>query len=142
MEAGGMVDETHVTLAVYGDDLDPDEVSSMLRRMPTHSHRKGDCKTPTAVPFPSGAWLYTVEGRAPEGPDSLVEKLLKEFPVDSSFWKPVTERFRVRIRVGVHTGGWNRGFDLAPHTIGVVSQIGVGIGFDLYLYGDESDDGV
>ena len=137
-----MVDETRVTLAVYGEHLEPDEVSEMLGRMPTHSHRKGDRKTPTAVPFPSGAWLYTLEGGAPEGPDSLIDKLLKEFPADSNFWKPLTERFHVLIRVGIHTGGWNRGFNLAPQTVGLLGQIDVGLDFDLYFYGDEPKDGV
>jgi hypothetical protein len=73
LEAGGLVDETTLTLALYGEDLDPESVSQRLRCHPTAAHRKGDgasARRPSG--FRTGAWLLTVKGRAPTGPDELV----------------------------------------------------------------------
>lgn len=141
-EVGGLVDESRATLALYGDDLDPDGVSKMLGCAPSHAHRKGDRRGGTAVPFSSGAWLLTVETKAPKGPDAAIATLLARFPETPEFWRPVLDKFSVSIRVGIHTCGWNRGFGLPADIVARVGRIGVPIDFDLYLYGDESDGGV
>lgn len=39
---GGLVDKSGVVLAIYGDDLDPDEVSAKLGVQPSSAHRRGD----------------------------------------------------------------------------------------------------
>jgi hypothetical protein len=48
--------KTFATLRVTGDDLDPDEVTQILRITPTTAHRKGE-------PFRSGPRAGTVIGR-------------------------------------------------------------------------------
>ncbi|MGH8138704.1 MAG: hypothetical protein ACREVV_10990 [Steroidobacteraceae bacterium] len=40
--AGGEVDEYHICLRYYGDELNPDELSAVLGRKPTSSSLKGD----------------------------------------------------------------------------------------------------
>jgi len=137
VEVGGAVDESHVSLAIYGDDLDPDALSAMLGCVPSHSHRKGDCRSQTSPLSRTGAWIFTVEGRAPRGPDELIEELLARFPEDALFWRELTERYQVSVRMGIHMGGWNRGFDLPLATVTALAQRRIGVGFDLYFYGDE-----
>ena len=39
---GGAVSRTTASLRIGGDDLDPDEITALLRCEPTNSHRKGD----------------------------------------------------------------------------------------------------
>lgn len=141
-EVGGPVDESRATLAIYGDDLDPDTVSDLLGCSPSRAHRKGDRKTVTSVPFRSGAWLLTVEARSPEGPAEAIVNLLARFPAESGFWQRIIAVYDVSICVAIHTSGWNRGFCLPAGLLSRVGQIGVPIDVDLYLYGDESDDGV
>jgi hypothetical protein len=138
-EAGGMVDETRVSLAVYGDDLDPETVSGILGCAPSHCHRKGDRHRQTSPPFSMGAWILTVEGRAPQGPSELIGELLGRFPSDPALWRPLIEQYRVSVRVGIHTAGWNRGFDITSAVVAALARTGVGLGFDLYFYGDEED---
>ena len=41
---GGPVEELHVTLALYGDDLDPVEISTVLGCQPTSSHQRGETR--------------------------------------------------------------------------------------------------
>ena len=141
-EVGGMVDESRVTLAIYGDDLDPEVVSKAVGCAPTSAHRKGERRTERSQPARTGAWLLTVEGWAPQGPDDLIRLLLDRFPSTREFWRPLSERYSVSIQVGIHTGGWNRGFDLQPETIVAMALLGGSLGFDLYFYGDEGEEGV
>jgi hypothetical protein len=67
-EAGGLVDESRLTLAIYGDELDPDEISRLLGCAPTRARRRGDARR-SGPPWPQGAWLFSVEGKSPTGPD-------------------------------------------------------------------------
>jgi hypothetical protein len=136
-DVGGPVDETRVTLAVYGEDLDPTEVTRLLGCQPTQVHRKGDKRHPTSVPYQTGAWFFTLETKAPSGPDELIPLLLRQLPGDSAFWAGLRERYDVQIRVAIHTAGWNRGFDISPATAELIAATGASLGFDLYFYEDD-----
>jgi len=142
LEVGGGVDESRATLAIYGDDLDPDVVSILLGCQPSHAHRKGDRKKQNSRPFAAGAWLLTVETKVPHGPEEAVAALLAKFPQEQAFWRPIIDGYRASIRIGIHTAGWNRGFGLSPEILATLARIGLGVDFDLYLYGDETDGGV
>ena len=74
---GGLVDRCSVTLGIYGQDVDPDSITEILKCQPTTSHRKGD-RTSPRVPSPrrQGAWLLCVEGEAPVEPEELITQLL------------------------------------------------------------------
>jgi hypothetical protein len=39
-EVGGLPDEIRVTLGLYADDLDPEDVSRRMGCAPTHAHKK------------------------------------------------------------------------------------------------------
>jgi hypothetical protein len=41
---GGSVDEVRVSLALYGEDLEPAEISGILHCEPTTSHRRGEIR--------------------------------------------------------------------------------------------------
>jgi hypothetical protein len=140
-QVGGPVDKTRVTLAVYGDTLDPDEVSRRLSCTPTRAFRKGETRRPNGReghPMRHGAWFLTVEGKAPVGVDELTHLLLDRFPQEQELWNGLCRDYRVQIRIGIHTGGWNRGFDLTPSTMKLMALTGAAVGFDLYFYGEET----
>jgi hypothetical protein len=139
-DVGGLVDEAHVGLRLYGDDLDPDVISAKLGCPPTKGHRKGERRRPTSPPFRTGAWILTIEGKAPRGPDDLIKELLGRFPSDYDFWKPLIEQYRASVQIVIHSDNWNRGFDLSAESVAAVARTGLKLGFDLYLYDDEGDE--
>jgi hypothetical protein len=126
-----------VSLALYAENLDPEAVTVLLGCTPTHAHRKGDRKKPSSPPFKTGAWFLTMEGKAPIGPGDLIIELLQRFPHDKTFWMALRKNYEVQIRVGIHTGGWNRGFDLTAPVTELIARTGAALGFDLYFYGDD-----
>ena len=83
-------------------------------------------------------WILRVEGRAPTQPDELLRKLLARVPGDPAFWARVRARYQVRLGFGIHTGGWNRAFNLGADVMRRIDVVGAGLGFDLYMYADET----
>ena len=56
------VDQIQVALRVFGESLEPDEVSALLGTQPSEAHRKGDPMARSgdvsAVPVPAAVWLF------------------------------------------------------------------------------------
>lgn len=138
-EVGGHIDETRVTLGIHGDDLDPDEVSALLKCSPSHAHRRGDPRPGKVGPWRSGAWLLSVEGKAPIEPEALLKMLLDRLPADSSTWDAIRRRFALRLGCGLFLDAWNRGFELSPAILERIAAIGASLGFDIYAEGAEQD---
>ena len=134
---GGLIDETRLTLSVHGDDLDPDEVTRMLSCSPSGSHRRGELAPRSARPYRKGAWLLSVEGKAPVEPEHLLASLLDRLPSDPNVWEALRGRYSVALGFGLFQEAWNRGFDLSPGIVQRVAELGLGLGFDIYADGDE-----
>jgi hypothetical protein len=133
-EVGGDPDECGVCLAIYGEDLVPDEATELLGCKPTHSHLKGDKKGPRSPGFDRGAWILEVRGEPPDTPDVLTRKLLMMVPVNPEIWKQLQERFEIQIRYGIHMSGWNKGFGLPRDLIDSMAVLGADVEFDIYAY--------
>lgn len=139
-EVGGSLDEVGVVLAIYGDDLDPDEVTAKLGVRPTRGHRRGDRRRPDSLPFDAGAWLLERRGTQPVEPNRLLAELVAMLPLeDAEVWAELRSRFNVQLRWGLHMSGWNRGFQLSGETMGRISRVVDSVGFDIYAYGEEEE---
>jgi hypothetical protein len=139
-EVGGAVDEVWLTLGVYGEDLDPAEVSALLRCEPTGAHRRGDRRR-LSPPSKTGAWLLRVEGSAPVEPDDLVARLLDRLPGDPAFWAGLTSRYTVQLSFALFVAAWSRGFDLSARSVQRVAALGLTLGFSIYAEADADQPG-
>jgi len=137
--AGGIVDETSVTLALYGEALNPAEITRALRYSPTKSFAKGFIRGERSPPTPHGAWLLTLEGKAPIGPDQLIGALLAKFSAVQNVLHDLTKRFDLQLRVAVHLDCWNRGFTLSRETLTQIERLGARLEFDIYAEGPGHD---
>jgi hypothetical protein len=139
IEVGGPVDEARLTLGIHGADLQPEEISALLRCGPTSSHRRGESRRPGGVAFREGAWLLTVEGSAPAEPDDLVRQLLDRLPTDPAVWEQLVAKYTVRVGFGIFIGAWNRGFELSTTSMRQLAVLGVPVGFDIYADGEAEE---
>lgn len=135
---GGLIDETRVSLCIYGDDLVPEEISQLLGSVPTHAHRKGDpikSRNPRALKTgtrKTGAWILRVAGKAPKEPEELTMALLNQLPEDDFVWAELSARHDIRLNYGLFIDAWNRGFDLSPELTARIARLRAGMGFDIY----------
>jgi hypothetical protein len=139
-EAGGPVDEISISLAIYGNQLDPEAVSARLGCAPTHAHRKGESRKPGGHPSRTGAWLLQVRGVGVREADTFVELLLARLPADEAFWSALRQDYTVQIRIGLHMDRWNQGFELSSSSVHRFAVTGAPVLFDVYSYADDSDD--
>ena len=63
VSVGGPIDEVRVTLALYSEDLEPDEVTRALGVQPSSAHRRGERRGPRSPPYRQGAWFLTEQSR-------------------------------------------------------------------------------
>lgn len=139
IEVGGTVDEFGVTLAIYGPELEPAAISSLFGRQPDSSHRRGDRRTPTSPPYPTGAWFLRHEVLAPATPDAAVGALLTSLPQDNAFWLELGSRYTVQLRMSIHMAGWNRGFGFTASTAALIANTRASVEFDLYVEGAQHE---
>jgi hypothetical protein len=133
IEIGGPVSYARATLCIYGDDLDPDEITTQLRMAPERSHRRGD-RRPDGPAYAQGAWLSEAESEEePDAPDLALGRLLDRLPTDPGLWARLNRDYEVRIFFRIDLEGWNKGFTLESATLQRLAAIGVRLDFDLYV---------
>ncbi len=136
---GGLVDKVVFTLALYGENMDPEEVTRALGLQPTEAHRRGERRRPTSVPYKTGAWLLSAESESPVEPEIVASTLLARLPRDDGLWLALSAAYDIRFTLGIFTTGWNRGFDLSNSTMRRISELGASVGFDLYADPESSE---
>lgn len=136
-EVGGPIDEVNVTLAFYGEGLEPDEITRILGVEPTRSHRRGDRIGPKSQPFPKGAWLLTEHGRDAETAEVIIDRVLKRLPEDVEIWRDLRTRYDIQLRFGLHMTGWNKGFSILPEQVTRIAELGASMEFDIYAYDED-----
>lgn len=136
-EVGGPPDECGVCLAIYGEDLIPDEITKLLGCRPTDFHVKGEKKGPRSPGFHAGAWFLKVRGEPPNTIDVLTRRLLMMLPSDPDIWISLSERFGIQMRYGIHMSGWNKGAGLPRDLVERIAGLHADVELDIYAYGEE-----
>jgi hypothetical protein len=136
VEVGGPIDASRAHLCLYGDDLIPDEVSSVLGLQPTEAHRKGDPSRTPGHGYGIGSWVLTCAVEKPDEPENALTSLLNSLPADPELWRELKNRYVIRITLGLTLLSWNRGFTLPAPLLRRIADLGIEIGFDIYYIGD------
>ena len=136
-EVGGPIDECGVCLAIYGEDLDPDELTARFGCQPTHAHRRGDKRGPRSLPAQKGAWLLELRGEPPDTAEVLTRRIVQSVPSDPELWRHLKDRFVFQMRYGIHLTGWNKGFELPAELVASISRLYASLEFDIYAYGED-----
>lgn len=135
---GGPVDRFRITLRIYGEELDPDQISVLLGCAPTEAARKG-------LPVSSregsrianrGRWSLTIESKDCDERDNVedgVKMLLARLPSDADLWASLTSTFRVDVFCGIFMAAANRGFGISAEVSKLLTDRHLNIGFDLYF---------
>jgi hypothetical protein len=134
INVGGEIDGSSATIRIYGDALDPTELTALLATAPTVARRKGD-----AIPgrrrqmfAKSGLWLLESQLGEKARLNDKVKDLLDRTTDDLAIWAAVTDRFRVDLFCGIYVGEWNRGFDLSVETLQRLAERHIPVCFDIY----------
>lgn len=130
---GGLVEETKISIGIHGPDVEPSAISALLGVEATSQHRAGEPRK-SGPPWREGAWLFTVEGNAPRGPEEVAEAFLVALPpADAPSWTELCSKHRLLVKVAVFFSGWNRGYVMSDGVLGRLARIAGSIDFDIYV---------
>jgi len=135
--------ETVASLRIFGDDLDPDEISALLGASPTSSARKGEIrvsKSGRERTERTGRWLLEAVYRQPGDLDSQIAELLSPLTGDIAVWRRLVAQFEVDIFCGLFMKESDEGLDLRPETLEMLGSRGLSLG--LCIYGPLSEETV
>ncbi|MFN8448699.1 MAG: DUF4279 domain-containing protein [Anaerolineae bacterium] len=133
---GGPSEHVKVTLHVFGDDLDPDEITRRIGCAPTKAFRKGEVESKSGARrlrvAKTGKWFLGIESS--DELETVVESLFAQLTLDLDVWKDLVSRYKVDVFCGVFfdVGRLNGGFSLSPKVIHMLDERGLEIGFDIY----------
>jgi len=137
-EVGGPVDEVNVTLALYSEALDPEEITRTLGVAPTSAHRRGErTPKPWSEPARTGAWFLKERGRDAEPAEAVIDRVLRQLPEDPAVWRELGCKHDIQLRFGIHMTGWNKGLGISSEQVMRIAQLGAHMEFDIYAYGED-----
>jgi len=125
-------DECGVTLAIYGEPLDPPAVSELLGVEPTASRRRGEHAAPASLPADHGTWLFSIESVTTRGPSELALELLDRFPSDPALWDRLCREYDVQVRFAFQASTLTGCFELSPAAVERLGKTGATVAFHLY----------
>lgn len=136
---GGPIDRCSASLRVFGENLNPDDVTAMLGVAPTSACRKGDVtrRKVTTRAEPRGKWLLGIEHRTGTTLEAVINELLDRMTDDLGVWADLTTRFQADLFCGLHMEQWNRGLDFSPHTLKRIADRSLRLGLDIYYVEDD-----
>jgi Domain of unknown function (DUF4279) len=142
VRVGGPVSSTTASLRIGGDDLDPDEITALLRCSPTISHRKGDFKVGSSTGKKyikkSGLWSLAAIETGREDLDQKIVDLLDQVTDDIQVWRAINSRFSADVFCGLFMDRSNEGLGISASTMARLGERSIKLALD--IYGPEFDD--
>lgn len=137
------VRKTRASLRLQGEELDPDEVTRLLGKVPDTAERRGD-----VLRIPSGReriarwgrWSVSVERRTPGDLDGQIAVLLDGTTNDLELWRRLTSSFDADVFCGLFLTEGNEGLCISPRTLLMLGERGIKLGLDIYALGRDNGD--
>lgn len=129
------------SLRVFGEALDPDEITRLLGKPPSGAHRKGDVVGPRKNRVaPQGSWRLAANDREPGDLDSQVEEILGGITDDLSIWRHIGQMSAIDLFCGVWLDGSAEEFYLSPATLIKLGERGIWLTLDTYAAVEFNDE--
>jgi hypothetical protein len=131
------ISQTQVSLRLFGDELDPDEVTKLLGRAPDVARRRGEGwwrPDGRFVRHPAlrGSWSIEAERSTPGDLDGQINNLLSETTDDLSIWSFLTSKYHVDMFCGLFLEELNEGISISPRTLQMLGERGIVLNLDIY----------
>lgn len=128
------VGTTSASLRIFGDDLDPEEISLALGAEPTRCARKGEMEagSPRKTPARTGFWQLTAADREPGNLDAQIKELLSMVSGDLGVWQNLAQQFGADIFCGFFMNQINEGGSLERETLEAMAHRRIALEFDIY----------
>jgi hypothetical protein len=123
-------------LRIFGEILQPEEITRFLACAPTMSWLKGHTFKTSAghtVVRPTGAWILDAKKSEPENLNDQVSEILGKLTADISIWNSISQRFQLDLFCGLFMEKSSAWLLLSPATLLALAERKIQI--DLSIYG-------
>ena len=139
---GGEIDAGEFCLRVTADDLDPAQITELLRRQPTDVHRRGESVGKRGHKYKSGLWCFStgrLDFRAEKSCEEAFDDFVRSLPDEPSNWERIATECEVQVSIYLWMRTWNREFDISAFALGELARRSLGLHIDTYLESDDED---
>jgi hypothetical protein len=132
----GRLRRTMASLRIIGDDLHPDEITSLLRCAPTESQSKGDelvgKKSGRSRIAAFGSWSLKAPGQEPGDLNAQVTWLLTATTGDLDTWQSIAARYKIDLFCGLFMDQWNDGESISAESLLALGSRHIQLDLDIY----------
>jgi hypothetical protein len=126
-----------VALRITGDELNPEEITQLLKCSPTKSRKKGDIistnpQTGRENIAKFGMWSLSASDREPEDLNTQIQEILCQITDDFGVWQKITGKYRADLFCGLFMRHENEGLTISSDSLVALGSRGIEIGFDIY----------
>ena len=130
------INKTVASLRITGEDLDPEEISSMLGQSSDYAQKKGDeimgRNTGLVRVAKFGMWQLAAPGSEPGDLDSQISHILGKLTDDLSVWNQLAVKYDIDIFCGLFMEKENEGLCISPESLASLGERGIELGLDIY----------
>jgi|JI9StandDraft_2_1071091.scaffolds.fasta_scaffold178102_2 hypothetical protein len=124
-----------VSLRIFGDEVDPGEITKLLGREPEIGRTKGQVIVTSSGRERverKGRWVVRNIRRDPGDLNAQIVEILESTTSDVDVWRSIAARHHVDIFCGLFLSADNEGVALAPETMKLVGERGIKVWLDVY----------
>lgn len=142
---GGPIDRVTVSLRLFGEDLDPDEISRLLGCEPSVGYVKGEETILSNMSnrkriARTGSWQLKSDTDRNVELEEQIDRLLSRVTAEPLIWASLIERYDVDLFCGLFLEDENREFALSAAVLQEVAERKLSIRFDVYAVFEERED--
>jgi Domain of unknown function (DUF4279) len=139
---GGEIDAGEFSLRVTADDLDPDQITQLLGRQPTSSHRRGDTFGKRGHTYKFGQWMFSTDRldfRAGKCLEEAFDDFVRGLPDAPAAWERIAAECEAQVYICVWMRTWNRDYDISAFALGELTRRRLRLHIDTYLESEDED---
>ena len=139
---GGPFNRMFFVLEIFGDEVEPENITEILGVSPDQSYKKGDERPRGSQYYKTGAWILKsgeVQIAEDRSGEERFEDWTAKLPGNAEIWKELKEKYFVTVRLVGYTDQWNADFTISPTSLYHLSALGLPLTIDPYLSLDEPD---
>lgn len=136
----GIIRQSAVSLRIFGDSLQPAEISRMLRCEPTQARVKGEVikyQSGRQRTITCGSWQLSAERAEPEDLNGQIKWLISKMTDDLGAWQTLVSTYDVDLFCGLFMQSGNDGLSISAESMLTLATRGIELNLAIYgpVYG-------
>lgn len=136
----GIAEKSVVTFRIFGPDLDPDEITRLLKCKPHRTARKGEPRIiqgkASSYIEKQGSWRLSAPDRMPEDIPAQIGEILAMLESSTDAWASLSSRYEMDMFCGVFMSSSNDGLEFSPSLLTELAKRGIALNLDVYDHTD------